>query len=126
MKPHPNPQRLFNRVTRDFFYIGHLDHEECHCTNKKGNGVLLIQCRHSGYVEVLPCKTQWMIDKAAAKWCAQTSMRGRDVPCQVITDSGKVYNSEWWMNHVPALESITSDVKSTHIERCQAKGQAAL
>ena len=42
LKPHPIPKRLFNRVTSDFFYLGELNDEECHWTNKKVNGVLLI------------------------------------------------------------------------------------
>ena len=49
---HLKPQRLFNRVGSDFFYLGGLDDEGCHWTNKKVNGVLLIQCRHSGYIQV--------------------------------------------------------------------------
>ena len=34
LKPHPIPQRLFNRVTSDIFYLGELDDEECHWTDK--------------------------------------------------------------------------------------------
>ena len=34
-RPHPVPERLFDRVTCDFFYLGDLDGEECHWTNKK-------------------------------------------------------------------------------------------
>ena len=89
LRPHPIPERLFNRVTSDFFYLGELDDEECHWTNKKVNGVLLIQCRHSGYIQVLPCNIESMTGKAAAKWCAQTWMGGWDVPSEVVTDSGK-------------------------------------
>ena len=96
LKPHPIPERLFNRVTSDFFYLGELDDEECHWTNKKVNGVLLIQCRRSGYIQVLPCNIESMTSKSAAKWCAQTWMGGWDVPSEVITDSGKEYTSERW------------------------------
>ena len=99
--------------------------QECHWTNKKVNGVLLIQCRHSGYMQVLPCNIESMTGKAAAKWCAQTWMGGWDVPSEVVTDSGKEYTSEWGENYVLALESTTSDVESTHIERCLAKEPAA-
>ena len=74
LRPHPVPERLFDRVTSDFFYLGDLEGEECHWTNKKINGVLLIQCRHSGYIHVLPCNVNAMTGKAAAKWCAQTWM----------------------------------------------------
>ena len=48
-------ERLFDRVTSNFFYHGDLEGEECHWTNKKINGVVLFQCRHSGYIHVLPC-----------------------------------------------------------------------
>ena len=41
LRPHPVPERLFDRVTSDFFYLGDLEGEECHWTNKKINGVLL-------------------------------------------------------------------------------------
>ena len=96
LKPHHIPECLFNRVTSDFFYLGELDDEECHWTNKKVNGVLLIQWRHSGYIQVCPCSIESMTGKAAAQWCAQTWMGGWDVPSEVITDSGKEHTSEWW------------------------------
>ena len=96
LKPHLIPERLLNRVTSDFFYLGELDGEECHWTNKKVNGVLLIQGRHSGYIRVLPHNIQSMTGKAAAKWCAQIWMGGWDVPSEVITDSSKEYTSKWW------------------------------
>ena len=76
LKPHPTLGHLFHRVTCDYFYLGELDDEELHWTNKKLNGVLLIQCLHSGYIQVLPCNIESMTGKAAAKWCAQTSMGG--------------------------------------------------
>ena len=98
LKPHPIPERLFNRVTSHFFYLGELDDEECHWTNKNINGVLLMQCRHSGYIQVLPCNIASMTSKAAAKWCAQSWMGGWAVPAKVITDSGKEYTSEGWRN----------------------------
>ena len=65
LRPHPVPGRLFDRVTSDFFYLGELKGEECHWTNKKINGVLLIQRRHSGYIHVLPCNVNAMTGKAA-------------------------------------------------------------
>ena len=48
LKPHPVPEHLFNRVANDFLYLGELDDEECHWTNKKVDGVLLIHSRPSG------------------------------------------------------------------------------
>ena len=128
-KPYPIPEGLFNQVTSDFFYLRELDDEECHWTNKKVNRVLLIQCRHSGYIEGVPCTIEWMTGKVAAKWCAQTWMGGCDVPSEVITDSGKEYTSEWWrelctplgIHHLRCLYNV----KSTHIRRCQAKEPAA-
>ena len=68
LKPHRILEHLFNRVTSDFFYLGELDDEECHWTNKRVN----VKCRHSGYFQVLPCNIESMTGKAAAKWCAQT------------------------------------------------------
>ena len=47
------------------------------------------------------------------------------VPSEVVTDSGKEYTSDGGENYVLALESTTSDVKSTRIERCLAKEPAA-
>ena len=76
LKRHPIPEHLFNRVTCNFFYLGELDDKECHCTNKKVNGVLIIQCRHSSYIQVLPCNIELMTGKAAAKLSAQTWMGG--------------------------------------------------
>ena len=96
LRPHPVPERLFERVTPDFFYLGELEGEECHWTNKKINGVLFIQCRHSGYIHVLPCNVNVMTGKAAAKWCAQTWMGCWDVPSEILTDSGSAYMSKWW------------------------------
>ena len=118
LRPHPIPERLFNRVTSDFFYLGELDDEECHWTNKKVNGVLLIQCRHSGYIQVLPCNIESMTGKAAAKWCAQTWMGGWDVPSEVVTDSGKEYTSEWWRELCARL--------GIHHLRCEVHSHRAL
>ena len=67
LKPHPILERLLNRVTSDFFYLGELKDEECHWTNKKVNGVLLFRSPHSGYIQVLPCNIESMTGKAAAK-----------------------------------------------------------
>ena len=85
LKAHPIPERLLNRVTSDFFYLGELDDEEFRWTNKNVNGVLLIQCRHSGYIQVLPCNIESMKGRAAAKWCAQTWMGSSNIPSKVIT-----------------------------------------
>ena len=95
-RPNPEPERLFDPVTSDFFYLGELEGEECHWTNKKKTGVLFIQCRHSGYIHVLLCNVNAMTGKAAAKRCAQTWMGCWDVPSEILTDSGSAYISEWW------------------------------
>ena len=95
LRPHSVPRRLFDRVTSDFFYLGDLVGEERHWTNKKISGVLLIQCRHSGYIHVLPCNVNAMTGKAATKWCAQTWMGCLDVRSEILTDSGSAYTSEW-------------------------------
>ena len=96
LKPHPIPVRLFGRVTSDFVYLGERDDEECHWNNKQVNGELLFQCRHAGYIQVLPCNIELTTGKAAATWCTQTWMGGWDVPSEVITHSGKEYTSQWW------------------------------
>ena len=83
LRPHLVPQQLFDRVTSDFFYLGDLEGKECHWTNNKINGVLLFQCRHSGYIHVLPCKVNAMTGEAAAKWCAQTWVGRWDVPSEI-------------------------------------------
>ena len=88
LRPHPVPERLFDRVTSDFFYLGELDGEERRWTDKKINGVSLIQCTHSGYNHVPPCNVNAMTGKAAAKRCAQTLMGCWDVPSDILTDSG--------------------------------------
>ena len=95
LRPHHVPEQLFDRVTSDFPYHRDLEGEECHSTNKKINGVLLIQCRHSGYIHVLPCNVHAMTGGAATKWCAQTLMGCQDVPSQILADSGSAYFSEW-------------------------------
>ena len=95
LRPHPLPEGFFDRVTSDFFYLGDLEGEECHWTNKKLNGVLLIQCRHSEYINVSPCMVNAMTCKPAAKLCAQTWMGCSDVPSEVLSDSGSAYISEW-------------------------------
>ena len=118
LKPNPVPERVFNRVTSDFFSLGELDEEECYWTNQKVNGVLLFQCRHSGYIEVLPCSIESMTCKAAAKWCSQTCMGGRDVPSEVITDSGKEYTSQWWRELCTRL--------GIHHLRCEIHSHRAL
>ena len=35
LRPHPVPERLFDRVTSNLFYLGELEKDECHCTNEK-------------------------------------------------------------------------------------------
>ena len=35
LRPHRVPERLFDRVSSDFFYLRDLEGEECHWTNKK-------------------------------------------------------------------------------------------
>ena len=125
LRPHPILERLFNRVTSDFFYLGELDDEECHWTNKKVNGVLLIQCRHSGYIQVLPCNIESMTGKLPPSgarrpgWEAGTSHpRWSRIQAKTTPPNGGE-------NCVLALESTTSDVKSTRIERCLVKEPVA-
>ena len=95
LKPHPVPEHLFNQAINDFYHLCELDDELCHWTKKRVNGVLLTRCRHSGYIEVLPCNIELMTGKGAAKWCASTWVGRSDVQSKVITDSGKEYATEW-------------------------------
>ena len=83
LRPHPVPERLFDRVTCDFFYLADLAGEECHRNNEKINGVFVVPCRHSGYIHVLPCNVNAMTGKAAAKGCAQTWMQFWDAPSEI-------------------------------------------
>ena len=96
LRPHSVPEQIFDRVTSDFFGLGDLEGEECHWTNKRVNNVLLIQCRHSGHIHVLPCNVNAMTGKAVAKCSAQTGMGCWDVPSDILTDSGSTHCSEWW------------------------------
>ena len=112
LKPCSIRERLFNRVTTDFFYLGKFDDEQCHWTNKNVNRVLL-QCCHSGFIQVLPCNIESITAKAATKWCVQTWMASWDVWSEVITDSGKEYTSEWWRELRTRLE--------IHLLRCEIK-----
>ena len=118
LRPHRLPDRLFDRVTTDFLYLGDLDGEECHCTNHKFHGVLLVQSRHSGYIHVLPCNLNATTGKAAAKWSAQTWMGCWDVPSEILTDSGSAYISEWWTTLCARLE--------IHHPRCEVHQHRAL
>ena len=78
----------------------------------------LIQCRHSGYIHVLPCNVNAMTSKAAAKWCAQTWMGCWDVPSEILTDSGGAYISEWWKTLCARL--------GIHHLRCEVHQHGAL
>ena len=57
LKGLPIPERLFDKVTADVFELGQIQ-EECLYTRKPIDGVWLIQDRHSGYIQVLPCNTK--------------------------------------------------------------------
>ena len=54
LKGLPIPEGLFDKVTADVFELGQIQ-EECLYTRKPIDGVLLIQDRHSGYIQVFPC-----------------------------------------------------------------------
>ena len=69
LKGLPIPERLFDKVTADVFELGQIQ-EECLYTRKPIDGVLLIQDRHSGYIQVLPCNTKHLTSEMAAKWTA--------------------------------------------------------
>ena len=85
---------------------------------KKSMEFLLIQCRRSGCIQLLPCNIESMTGKAAAKWCARTWMGGWDVPSEVIRGSGKEYTSEWWRTLCTRL--------GIHHLRCEIHSHGAL
>ena len=72
--------------------------EECLYTRKPIDGVLLIQDRHSGYIQVPPCNTKHLTSEMAAKWTASQWMSNWDVPSEILTDSGKEFIGTWWEN----------------------------
>ena len=112
------PEQLLDRITSDFFYLGHLEGEECNWTNIKVIGGLFIQCRHSGYIHVLPCNVNGMTGKADAKGCAQIWMGCWHVPSEMLADSGTAYISEWWKTLCARL--------GFHHVRCEAQQHRAL
>ena len=96
LMPHPVAEPPFDRVTFGFFYLSDLEGGECQWTNRKINVVLLIQCRHSGYIHALPCNVNAMTGKAAAKWGARIWIGCWDVSSEILSDSGSACTSEWW------------------------------
>ena len=97
LKGLPIPERLFDKVTADVFELGQIQ-EECLYTRKPIDRVLLIQDRHSGYIQALPCNTKHLTSEMAAKWTASQWMSNWDVPSEILTDSGKEFIGTWWEN----------------------------
>ena len=114
LKGLPIPERLFDEVTVDVFELKQIQ-EECLYTRKPIDGVLLIQDRHSGYIQVLPCNTKHLTSEMAAKWTASRWMSNWDVPSEILTDSGKEYIGTWWEN-MCALLGVHHLHESTTIE----------
>ena len=65
---------------------------------------MLIQDRHSGYIQVLPCNTEHLTSEMAAKWTASQWMSNWDVPIAILTGSGKEFIRTWWENMCALLE----------------------
>ena len=59
---------------------------------------MLIQDRHSGYIQVLPCNTKHLTSERAAKWTASQWISNWDVPSEILTDSRKDFIRTWWEN----------------------------
>ena len=97
LKGLPTLERLFDKVTAEVSELGQIQ-EECLHTRKPINGVLLIQNRHSGYIQVLPCNTKHLASEKAAKWTAGRWMSNWDVPTAILTNSGKEFIGTWWEN----------------------------
>ena len=91
------PERLFDKVTANVFELGQVQQEYLY-TGKPIDGVLLIQDRHSGYIQVLPCNTRHLTSEMAAKWTVSQWMSNWDVPSELLTDSGKEFIGTWWEN----------------------------
>ena len=84
-------------MTADVFELGQIQ-EECLHTRKPIDGNSLIQDRHSGYIQVLPCNTKNLTSEIAAKWTASQWMSNWDVRSEILTDSGKEFIGTWWEN----------------------------
>ena len=115
LKGLPIPERLFDKVTAEVFELGHIQ-EECLYTRKPIDGVLLIQDRHSGYIQVLPCNTKHLTSEMAAKWTASQWMSNWDVPSEILKDSGKEFIGTWWENMCALLGVHQLRARSTTIE----------
>ena len=118
LSPQPVPERLFDRVTSGYLFLGDLEGEYCHWTNENVNVVLLIRRTHSGYIHVFPCNVKAMTGEAAAKWCAKAWMGCWDVPSEVLTDSVSAYISELWQTLCARL--------GIHHLRCEVHQHRAL
>ena len=77
-------------MTADVFESGQIQ-EECLYTKRPIDGVLLVQDRHSGYIQVPPCDTKHLTSEMADKWTASQWMSSPDVPSAIQTDSGKEF-----------------------------------
>ena len=97
LKGLPIPERLFGKVTADVFELGQIQ-EECLYTRNPIDGGLLIQDRHSGYIQGLPCKTKHLTSEMAAKWTESQWVSNWDIPCEILTDSGKEFIGTWAEN----------------------------
>ena len=65
--------------------------EECLYTSKPMDGVLSIQDRHSGYIQVVPCNTKRLTSEQAAKCAASQRVSNSDVPSEILMDSGEEF-----------------------------------
>ena len=118
LKTHPILECLLNTVDSDFFYPGELDHEECPWTSKKINEfpsfcVVIV-------IEVLLCTIQLMTGKAHKLRLdiKMSHLKWLRTLVNSTPPNGK-------NNFVPALESNTESVKSSHTGRRKARVPAA-
>ena len=84
-------------MTADDFELG-LIQEACLYTKKPIDGLLLIQDRQSGYIQVLPCNTKHLTSEMATKWIASQWMSNLYVSSEILTDSAKEFIGTWWEN----------------------------
>ena len=82
-------------MTSDVFELRQVQ-EECLYTKKPIDGVLLIEDRHTGYIQVLFCNTKHVTPEMAAMWTAGQGMSNWDVPTEILTDSSKAFIGTWW------------------------------
>ena len=77
---------LFDKVTADAFKLGHIQEKSLY-RKKQIDGVLSIDNRHRGNIQVRRCNTKHLRSETAAKWTARQLIGNCDVPSAILTNS---------------------------------------